>query len=262
MPRPFFKTILPFAAIGLAAALSGCSWTERMGSFDGVPLAELDMTGEAPTGVALAGPDRLIVTEGAALDIDVEADPEIADLLRFKIEDGVLGVGRENSDWKDRMSSSGKAIIRVTMPSLNSVEVAGSGTVEAARVQGDVAIDIAGSGKVEIAAIEAGSLNVEIAGSGTVTGAGTANSLSLEIAGSGDVDLEKLQAGSATIDIAGSGDAIFASDGEVKASIAGSGDVVVIGRARCSVKTAGSGSLTCRPADSEADTDASETADS
>ena len=257
MPRKFRQPAFAILALGASLALAACDGKVRWSSngFDGVPLDELDMSAEAPTGVSLAGPDRVIISEGTALDISVDADAEIAERLRFNIEDGVLGIGRENGDWSD-MGSSSAAIIRVTMPTPETLAIAGSGRIEAAKVAGDATLEIAGSGKIAVAEIDAGTLNIDIAGKGSVTGSGTTEMLAIDIAGSGEVSMEALKAGDATIDIAGSGDAIFSSDGTVKAGIAGSGDVTVIGNATCSVETAGSGSLTCRPAAEPAETDA------
>ena len=98
----FFKKLLPVAAIGLGLTVSGCDGMNiRIGDKDGVPLADLDMSGDAPKGVVLAGPDTLVVTEGAKLDIKVEGDQAAVDALRFNLEEGTLGIMREKNSWKD-----------------------------------------------------------------------------------------------------------------------------------------------------------------
>jgi len=242
----FFKTMGPFVALAALGALAGCNnakwgWD---GDVDGVPLAELDLTGKAPEEVALVGPDNVSITEGAQFTVTVDGDAAAAQRLRFKLEDGTLGIMRENGDWND----SAVATVHVTMPAPRKLAVAGSGKMTSATLASDAEVSIAGSGTLETPAVDARSLEVSIAGSGTYVAAGRTDELELSIAGSGSGRMEGLKAASAEISIAGSGDAVFASDGEVEASIMGSGTVTVRGSARCKVNSVGSGSLVCERA--------------
>ncbi|UVI39970.1 head GIN domain-containing protein [Qipengyuania spongiae] len=237
------KNLAPIAALAAGAALAGCNYSMNVGDSDGVPLTQLDLTGPAPTELVLAGPDRVIVTDGDTLDIDVSGDADAVELLRFTLEDGALGISRENGSWRD----TGTAIVRVTMPSPRHVSIAGSGEVEAASLSGDKAeINLAGSGKLRIARVAARQLEANIAGSGSVDASGNAERFELNIMGSGNSRMPGLRAAEAEVSIAGSGNGEFASDGEVEANIAGSGTVVVHGRARCTVSAVGSGKLVCR----------------
>lgn len=247
MLHGFFKRVAPVVAMAMGAAVASCNGAEiNFGAGDGVPLAELDTGGEAPTGVVLASPDTLIVSEGPALDIAVTGDPEAVEAMRFTIDDGTLGVMRE----KDLRNVGGRATVRVTMPSLSSIVLAGSGTVEAASLSGDADVTIAGSGTVRTAQVQATNFSMTVAGSGAYEASGSADALDLSIVGSGRSDMAELKVGSADVTIAGSGAAQFASDGKVEASIVGSGEVTVIGRATCSISAVGSGKLHCREASS------------
>lgn len=233
---------------GLAIAAAATMLSACNGNFDinssnsGVPLAELDYEGATPSGISLAGPDRVIVTSGETLTIDVEGDPDVTELLRFDLDDDRLGIGREGN-WRQK----GIATIRVTMPTPTSLSLAGSGKIELDRLGtgGNTEVSIAGSGESRIAQIDAEVLDISVAGSGSLTAAGRAETLDLSIAGSGDLDLRDVQVGNADIAIAGSGDAVFSSDGNVDASIMGSGDVEVIGNATCEVSAMGSGNVRC-----------------
>lgn len=243
MLHRMFKRVAPVVVMAMGAFTAGCDGMEmRVGGSDGVPLAELDTSGTAPTGVALASPDTLIVSQGQTLDIAVSGDPAAVEALRFKIEDGTLGVMREH----DSRKLEGRATVRVTMPSLRSIVLAGSGTVEAASLTGDAEVTIAGSGKVRTAQVAAGSFTMTVAGSGSYAASGSAESLELSLVGSGRSDMADLTVGSADVTIAGSGAAKFASDGDVEANIIGSGEVTVIGRATCTINAVGSGKLNCR----------------
>lgn len=255
------RALAATAVIGLAVTASAC----HEGNFTingekGVPLAELDMSGAAPSEVAMLGPDEVKLVKGDKLAITVEGDGAAKDALRFTLKDGTLGIARQN--WK---SDGGHATITVTMPVPSKLVMAGSGTITSQALAGDKAeITIAGSGNVDAGGIEAGELQVDVAGSGSLRGSGRAKSLRLTVAGSGNADLGGLTVGDAKVDMAGSGKTAFSSDGTVKANIMGSGEVRVRGRATCKVSSMGSGQLICEsgPATPDADdaADAEETA--
>lgn len=245
MIHKLIRRMAPIAAIALSATVASCGdMNVEINGEAGVPLAELDMSGDPPTSLVLAGPDKVILIEGGALDINVEGDADTADLLRFSLNDGKLAISRKGGKWED----TGIAIVNVTMPAPKQILVAGSGAVESTTMAEEADITIAGSGKASVAEIAATKLEVTIAGSGSLTTAGTAERLELNILGAGKSDMQGLKVERAEVTVAGSGDASFASDGEVEANIIGSGDVQVIGSATCEVKAMGSGTLKCEPA--------------
>jgi hypothetical protein len=211
-------------------------------AYDGVPLEDLDLTGEPPTEVSLLGPARVELHKGKVLRIDVEAGPD-GDEVCFKLADGRLSVAGGDKD----------TVVKVTMPAPKMLTVAGSGRVTADKLAADGEVTIAGSGRLELAKVDGGKLTVSIAGSGRLMADGTADELELSIAGSGSCDAEGLTTEKASVHIAGSGDAIFACNGEVSAHLMGSGNVIVRGSARCSVHSMGSGTVTCERAPEAAD---------
>ena len=239
----FIKTVAPAIAMAMAAGAKGCDSSKfTFNGKEGVPLSELDLSGDAPDGVNLMGADIVRITEGEDFTIALEGDDEAKERMRFIFEDGTLSVLRDRSeDWSD----SGKATVTITMPAPSHLVLAGSGKLFSDALAKEAEITIAGSGKLETIGIDVDSLEVSIAGSGRYRASGKAHRLDLNIAGSGDADLKGLWVGKADVSIAGSGDAIFSSDGKVNASIMGSGNVTVRGGATCKVKSFGSGSLTC-----------------
>lgn len=236
--RRFLRTFASIALFAAAGALAGCS----MG-FDGegVPLDELDLTGDAPTAVALLGPDQVIITEGSPFRVTAEGNG--TDKLRFSLRDGTLGVSRDTSMWSE--GSGDPAIVRVTMPAPRSLSLVGSGRMTSAALADEAEVSVAGSGTLEVPQLASSKLEVSIAGSGDFVAGGRADALTLSIAGSGNARMERLKAGRADVKIMGSGDAAFASDGEVDASIMGSGNITVTGSARCKANKMGSGSVRC-----------------
>ncbi|WFL78676.1 DUF2807 domain-containing protein [Altererythrobacter arenosus] len=245
MFHKLIKGIAPIAAMALGAAVSGCDMDVSINGEEGVPLAELDMSGDPPTELVLFGPDNVVLTDGQKLAIAVEGPAEVQDALRFTLSDGTLGILRKpNSGRLD-----GKATVRVTMPAPSSVTMAGSGRIEAPGMGENADINILGSGWLSVAAIDADRVDVNLLGSGGADVGGKANRLDLNVAGSGKVDMKGLKVERADVNVVGSGDASFASDGRVEANIMGSGTIRVIGRATCEVQAMGSGKLICEAGD-------------
>lgn len=241
-----FRTLAPVAAMALAAGLAGCKDAHiSINDEDGVPLSELDMSGDPPNELVLAGPDSVVVTNGAKLGIDVEGDAKAVEALRFTLKDGTLGVMRA-SEFRDLDGK--QATVRVTMPAPGKIVIAGSGGVAAQAIASKGEVVIAGSGRLDVGYAEMEELDVNVVGSGTFGAAGTAKKLDLTVAGAGSMEAAGLKVDDAKVTIVGSGDADFASDGTVKAKIMGSGDVTVTGSATCTIEAMGSGKVTCRPA--------------
>lgn len=242
----FLRAVAPVAAMALAAGLAGCKdATISINDEDGVPLAELDQSGDPPKELVLAGPDSVVVTNGKKLTIAVEGDPRAVEALRFTFKDGTLGVLRQ-SGLKDM--DKAQATVRVTMPAPERIVIAGSGGVAAQGMARIAEVVIAGSGRLDLAYADVETLDVNVVGSGTFGAAGKAKALDLTVAGAGSMEAAGLEVDEAKVAIVGSGDAEFASDGTVKAKIMGSGDVTVTGSATCTIDAMGSGKVTCRPA--------------
>lgn len=244
------RKIGPFVALAAAAGLAACDGVNvTVNGEEGVPLSELDMSGDPPTGVALGGPDAVVITTGDAFTIDVDGPAEATERLRFALSDGMLAIGRENGTWSD----NDIATVLVTMPSVSTLALGGSGSITADAMAGEADIAVGGSGKVTVTNVETEILEVVIGGSGSAEVAGTSDRLEIAIGGSGSADMADLQVERAEVNIGGSGDAAFSSDGRVEANIAGSGTVRVYGSASCEANTIGSGELICEPADEAAE---------
>ncbi|MBX7528256.1 head GIN domain-containing protein [Qipengyuania vesicularis] len=242
MIHKLLKGLAPVAALAAGALLTGCNVDVQIGDGKGVPLAELDRGGDAPTEIVLAGPDIVVVNRGDTFDIDVSGDERAVDALRFHRDNETLAISRDS----ESRSNIGIATVRVTIPSLTAMVMAGSGTIEADQMNGKAEITIAGSGTVKVEEMATDSLEVTIAGSGDFEAAGTATDMELTVAGAGSAKMADLKVDTAEVTVVGSGDAEFASDGNVEANFVGSGDVTVIGSATCTVSAIGSGELRCK----------------
>ncbi|HEX2968217.1 MAG TPA: head GIN domain-containing protein [Bacteroidales bacterium] len=137
------------------------------------------------------------------------------------------------------------AKLRVSMPSLNSVTMNGSGKISVMSGYNQLqSVNISGSG--EISALEPFntlSLTVDIDGSGKFLAAGKADQLNINISGSGDIDCFGLEAQRTTCHISGSGDAFVNVVRHLDVNISGSGNTVYMGNPTISSKISGSGKV-------------------
>jgi hypothetical protein len=192
--------------------------------------------------VDLAGHYDVRITVGGAQSVRAEGAEAELERLEISVVDGELRIGSKPGSW----TSTGKTIVHVTAPSLQAVDVAGSGNVEVGalrtqRFRGE----IAGSGNLVMQGLESEEASFDISGSGNVRAAGRARAVILELQGSGNGQLGELQTETARVSIAGSGTAQVRASGTAAVSIAGSGSVDVTGGARCTVEKAGSGAVRC-----------------
>ena len=251
------KIMIATAAALMALTTSACAYMDsdeeqrvedEAGAVAGTPAGG---SGETTTrsyaasgfsGIVAAGSDKVEVTRGDAFAVTATGDPEVLDRLIIQMKGKNLEIRRRSGTW----SGTGSATIRVTMPALDEVTVAGSGDVTADRLSGDsVDVTVAGSGNVRFAAVEVRKLEMTIAGSGKVEASGTVEEIEATIAGSGDIVAPALTATRAEISIAGSGNIAMAVTGNAEVSTIGSGNVTLTGGATCTHDKMGGGEVTC-----------------
>ena len=121
-------------------------------------------------------------------------------------------------------------VIDVTAPSLEDLNLAGSGTFNAlSPLQGEaIEVNLAGSGDIVFhKTVSARDIELNVAGSGDlVCDDLVADKLDSNVAGSGDLKVTKGTVREATASVAGSGDIVLICDIEnLDANVAGSGDI-------------------------------------
>jgi len=173
-------------------------------------------------GIALDGSGDVQVTFGPSEAVTVEAEDNILPLIETVVENHVLVIRTKPNTT---ITPTKTIRVRVTMKSLDSVSVAGSGNITAPGMTGDV-------------------MKVSLPGSGTITLDGTINRVDIALHGSGNVYCDGLKAKTATVTLSGSGNVtVYASD-SLDATISGSGDIRYSGNpAKITKSVSGSGSI-------------------
>jgi len=220
-------TVAALAAVGL----TGCI---RLG-----PTATESREIGDVTAVVLDTEGDLEIREGEP-SLTIHAPASILDLLTSEVRDGVLELGRRPGAF---LAGIAEVRYELTVPSLDSIEVSGSGDVTSTVSADGLTIEISGSGDVTVDGIDADAVQLTIDGSGDVELTGVANSLTADIAGSGEVDSEGLEVRDATIDISGSGGLSVNATDTLTVDISGSGSVTHTGGAEVDAQISGSGDV-------------------
>lgn len=180
--------------------------------------------------VRVDGSLKVRLRTGAAQRVSVLGDAERAKDIHTRVEtlQGVptlvIGSGSRWFQWGRRTDA---VEIVVQVPSVQSVELAGSGDVELELVtrQPRLRLAVAGSGDLTARGADVEALEANVAGSGDLRVQGRAGTVAVAVAGSGDAWLQDLVAQDADVNVAGSGDARVHATRRLSAAVAGSGDV-------------------------------------
>lgn len=195
--------------------------------------------------VATQGSIDVVVRQGAARLVQVQADDNLLPLLETVVEGGRKG-NTLQLRWKrgESLHTRAKVLVTVVTPQLTALASAGSGDIRLETFKTPrLDLALAGSGDARFDELSTEELSVRIAGSGDISGKGSAGKTKVSIAGSGDVNLIDLRADEVSVSIAGSGDAAVHAQRTLAVSIAGSGDVVYAGDAQVTRSVVGSGSV-------------------
>jgi hypothetical protein len=215
--------------------------------------------------VVFAVPGSLELVRGDQFEVLIEAEAEDLERIATRVSGHELSVR-----WQQGMlgmwsgDPEGSIAVRVTLPALTRLEVAGSGDVEAGswsteslRVEvngsgsvrfGELAteeliVELAGSGDIRVADLDAALARIEVRGSGDVELAGAADRQEIEVMGSGDVVAAELEGARVEVEVMGSGDVSVWATEHLSAEIMGSGDISYRGSASVEREEHGSGSV-------------------
>ena len=228
--------LLPLIALPAVAlvALSGCSFAARG------PVVSEDRQIDAATSVVLDTSGDLTITEGEP-SLVIHAPAAVLDRLTADVRNGELMLGVKPGTPGILL---GKISYELTLPSLERLEMNGSGDVDSEVSASDLDVEISGLGNLDIDSIDASSVTLDVSGSGDVEFSGRTDDLEVSIDGSGDVRADELESARASLEIDGSGDVEVAASDSLRVSISGAGSVRYSGSPEVEQDISGSGEVT------------------
>jgi hypothetical protein len=170
--------------------------------------------------IVLAGSGKMQITAGGAQSLSISIDDNILPQITTVVKGDTLTIGN-----KGNYSSKMGLTVTATVPTLEGVEIEGSGSAVAKGVKG-------------------GRFAAGVSGSGSVEADGAVDTAAVSISGSGNAKLLALKAKTTSVDISGSGRAQVHADEKLSADISGSGSVSYDGHPSSVQKSiSGSGSV-------------------
>ena len=171
--------------------------------------------------VELKGGGNLSLEQTGSESLTVEAEEDVLPKIRTEVENKRLIISPERNT---SINTTKPINYKLAVKDLNTLEVSGSGNVEAKDINTDeLAVTIGGAGDVEIR--------------------GSADSQEVEISGSGEYRAGDLESKEANIDVRGSGLATVNVSDELEADVSGSGSVEYIGDPMVQQEVSGAGEV-------------------
>ena len=152
-------------------------------------------------GIAVSGILNVEVTKAEKVSVVVEADDNIAPLIKTVVKAGTLKIWSEK-----RFKSGGRITIKVAAPNIEN-------------------LDTSGVSKITFKGVSNDSLNIETSGASKVTVEGTATSLNIDMSGASKVSARNLVAEKANIDGSGASSAVVSVTTFILADVSGASSV-------------------------------------
>ncbi|MBJ7313143.1 head GIN domain-containing protein [Rugamonas sp. CCM 8940] len=173
--------------------------------------------------MALSTGGNVEIRLGNSESVTIEADDNILPLIETVVENGTLRI-RPLQKAQHLDIRNLKLVVQAR--SLERVSMAGSGTINADRLQGEkLQFDVGGSGSINVAKLNSEAVTISIGGSGSMKAGGNTERLQVSIGGSGTVHTGQLAVRDAVINIGGSGQATVSAQKSLSLSVAGSGSI-------------------------------------
>lgn len=189
--------------------------------------------------IDLAGQGRVEIDFGDSEALVIEAEDNLMPLLTSDVSGGTLVLGSTRN-----IDPTVDVVYSVTVTSLNSLRLSGSGEIHAPDFVGNnIDIELGGSGFVLLNGIDVGEVGAEISGSGNIELSGIADRLNASISGSGSLDADALTVSGANVSISGSGHAVVNATDSLVADVSGSGSVEYLGDPSVRAEVSGSGNV-------------------
>lgn len=180
------------------------------------------------------------IIQGTEYKVEIHAQKNVLDYLETNVQGQKLTITYRDNTW---VKPTKNVDVYITCPSYSSLNIAGSGNMEAyeTNISPNVSLLIEGSGNIYCKNINATTLSSEIAGSGSIEISGTNTTSTHKIGGSGNIKAYGLSSYSSNASIEGSGSIYVNVSNQLDASIDGSGSIYYKGNPSVNTSINGSG---------------------
>jgi len=199
---------------------------------------ERDVSGFS--GISLGIQADLYFSQGSPAKVVIEANEDQLARIETVVSNGHLKIRCDS--YKTRFKD---VKIWITVPDIESLSLAGSGTMiaETPIDSEEFEMAVSGSGNIKISELRAEEVEAAISGSGDIYLGGTAGEMEVAISGSGSMNASDFQVEECEVGISGSGSCKVDATGELEAAISGSGRVIYFSDPVVDARVSGSGKV-------------------
>jgi hypothetical protein len=222
---PVFLAILVLAACDVSMCTSDC-----VSAGDG-PMIKGSGTLKTEarpvdkfTAIRLSVGGDLMIERSGTESLMVTADDNLVSLFTSEVKNGTL----ELSVAKGKSLSGKRPVYKITIGDLREVDVRGSGTIHATKLDGDA-------------------LSISISGAASGNVSGRADELTITIRGAGSFDAAELKAKRAKVVVSGAGNVTVNASDELDANVSGVGTIWYIGSPKLISNVSGVGLIKQKP---------------
>jgi hypothetical protein len=238
------KKIIIILLIGvIGISFTGCLYNISSKPCNNKTVTKGERTLNKFSEINLAVAADIHLTQGSPQKVEIEGPACDLENIKTIVSGSSLSIHNEHNIYGNRE----KTTIYITVEDINSLSIAGSGSIIAKTAirSNDLDLDITGSGSIIIQELNAVTVKSSIAGSGSIELSGTEKTEKhkIQINGSGDIKAKNLPTSIVDVSIAGSGTCYLNVIEKLKASIMGSGDIYYSGKPEIESSSAGSGKI-------------------
>ncbi|BDS09868.1 head GIN domain-containing protein [Aureispira anguillae] len=206
------------------------------------PIATQTYDLNAFTGVSAQSAIDVNIIQGNTQSVKLTGADNLLDKVDIYVENSTLIIKMKFGFYQNN-----NIVADITIPSIDFVEISGSGNVwlDDFAFTDDLTMKITGSGNIKTGVLDLSNqtLTCEVTGSGNITTQGQANVTNLKISGSGDYEAHDMIAGYGHTKITGSGNAKVNITTDLHVTISGSGNIYYKGQPTIEVNITGSGEV-------------------
>ena len=249
------KRVIPVLLILVAIAVAvSLAWSYLIGSFPGSGGAVLAEQRALPafSRIAVAGFAEVMLVQGNAETVSVEAAAKHARRVRTEVKDGTLTIVNDQSRrwWSNFFGGGARpARVIVTFRALDAISAAGAVKLHADQLKSDrLAVSASGATSLKISGLDTKELTIDGSGAMKVELSGRAVAQTVTISGAGDYRAADLASEDATVTVSGAGRVVVRVEKTLGIGLSGAASVEYLGNPKVTQQISGAGRVKRRDA--------------
>jgi hypothetical protein len=242
------RLVLPLALLAAIVVALGLAWSQlHGGAADGERVAAQSIAVGEFRHVEVNGHADVVLVQGDAEAVDVEASPKRHARVRIRSEGGTLKISSgEDSRWWAGLPGGGARPPRITIHfrQLESLALSGALRLSADGVKATrLVVRASGAASVRMEGIDAAALRFVGSGAVKVEMAGRAAEQEVSISGAGAYRAPRLASEHAEVKVSGAGRVVVNASRSLEASISGAGAIDYHGNPQVRQRISGAGRI-------------------